>query len=372
MFGEQISLGFEPAEVGASLREARIVLGRDVTDVARDLRIRQVYIEAIEAGRFEDLPGLAYQTGFLRSYANYLGLDGAELAERLRAARAGIADRSELQVFSPIDEGHLPTRSVLLLAALLAIVVYGVWYFMANTEGDPMERVAALPDRFAGLLDEEPDAPGGEPAPAGPAAEEPPPTPQSSARAGDASSGIEAEATVVAIREPPAPDLEPEPERRAAPSDGGTATPEPGLQPISPTAPAGSGDAASPRPAEAGSETPVETEAASLPLLPSPSPVGAEAHGSSGPAGAEAAALPRLVLRAVTDSWIEIRSGDAPPVYSGLLREGQSYAVPQEQGLMLVTGNAGGLEVLVDGKTMPPLGPPGAVMRDIALDGLRR
>ena len=374
MFGEEISLGFEPAEVGASLREARIVLGRDVTHVARDLRIRQVYIEAIEAGRFEDLPGLAYQTGFLRAYANYLGLDGAELAERLRSARAGTAGRSELQVFSPIDEGHLPTRSVLLLAALLAIVVYGVWYFMANTEGDPMERVAALPDRFVSLLDEEPDAGGGDPPPAGPAREEPPPTPQSSARAGDASSGIEAEATVVAIREPLAPDLKPEldlePELPAALSDGVTAPTEPGPQPISPAEPAGTDNPAAPEPAEAEPETQVETETASL---PSPPPLlDAEVRGDPGPAGAEAAALPSLVLRAVTDSWIEIRSGDAPPVYSGLLREGQSYAVPRQQGLTLVTGNAGGLEVLVDGKTMPPLGPPGAVMRDIALDGLRR
>ncbi len=370
MFGEEISLDFEPAEVGASLREARIVLGRDVAHVARDLRIRQVYIEAIEAGRFEDLPGLAYQTGFLRAYANYLGLDGAELAERLRANRAGTADRSELQVFSPIDEGHLPTRSVLLLAALLAIVVYGVWYFMANTEGDPMERVAALPDRFASLLDEEPDAGGGDPSPAGPAREEPPPTPQSSARAGDTSSGIEAEATVVAIREPSAPELEPEPELRAAFSDDGAVTAEQDPQPISPAEPVGSDNPAAPEPAQAESESRAETETASLPSPPPPPD--AEAHDGPGPAGAEAAALPGLVLRAVTDSWIEIRSGNAPPLYSGLLREGQRYAVPQQQGLTLITGNAGGLEVLVDGKAMPPLGPPGAVMRDIALDGLRR
>jgi len=376
MFDEEISLGFEPAEVGASLREARIVLGRDVTHVARDLRIRQVYIEAIEAGRFEDLPGLAYQTGFLRTYANYLGLDGAELAERLRTARAGTADRSELQVFSPVDEGHLPTRSVLLLAALLAIAVYGVWYFMANTEGDPMERVAALPERFASLLDEEPGAGGADPPPAGPAREESPPTPQPSARAGDDSSGIEAEATVVAIREPSPP---PEPDLQAAPPAGATATTEPGPQPVSPSEPPGSGDPAAPETADAAEageaepESPAQAVAAALPGPPAPPPaIDEQAGDGTGPADAAAAVPGGLVLRAVTDSWIEIRSGTAPPLYSGLLRQGQSYAVPQQQGLTLVTGNAGGLEVLVDGQAMPPLGPPGAVMRDIELDGLRR
>ena len=142
--------------MGASLREARILLRRSLPDVARDLRIRHTYLLAIEEGRLEDLPGVAYQTGFLRAYGNYLGLDGAGLAEDLKEARDASGNRDPLQVFSPIDEGHLPTRSIFLLAALLAIVVYGVWYFASNTDGDPVERVAALPDRLAGLLDDEP------------------------------------------------------------------------------------------------------------------------------------------------------------------------------------------------------------------------
>ena len=361
---EEFPERFDPVEVGARLREARIALRRGQMDVARDLRIRQVYIEAIEEGRFEDLPGLAYQTGFLRAYGNYLGLDGAEIADRLKSARDTTASPAELQVFSPVDEGHLPTRSVLLLAGLLAIAVYGVWYFVANTEGDPMERVAALPDRLASLLEGKPDPDTGGAAP--------PPTPQRSPRAADNAGGASGEATLAAVTEPSAP----VPELRAETPARPPATPTPRPEPEPAAQPAGPDDPAAPsdRPA-ANPSTDPSTEVTTAALPPPSPPAADEDSGATQPPGAEpgdADAVPRLILRAVADSWIEIQSDDAPPLYSGLLREGESYAVPERQGLKLVTGNAGGLEILVDGQVMPRLGPPGAVMRDIDLDGVRR
>ena len=363
-------------------------------EVARDLRIRHVYIEAIEAGRLDDLPGLAYQTGFMRAYGNYLGLDGAALAERLRTARDTTAQRAELQVFSPVDEGHLPTRSVLIIAALLAVAVYGVWYFVANTEGDPVERVAALPDRLVGLLDSEPET-GADDAPTGEAAAPPPPPePQRSARRGD-SGGDGSETAVAARTEPvsPAPEPEPAPEPAAVTPEPeptpAAVPPEPAPEPAASTPEPE--PAAAPPPQPARPEPPEETEsrtarvdeppaveevAVAAPALPTPTPPPAEESveaASAPPAETpEAETGASLVLRAVTDSWIEIRLGDAPPVYSGLLREGESYSVPRTEGLKMITGNAGGLEVLVDGRAIPRLGPPGAVMRDIDLDGLRR
>ena len=371
---EEFPERFDPVEVGARLREARIALRRGQMDVARDLRIRQVYIEAIEEGRFEDLPGLAYQTGFLRAYGNYLGLDGAEIADRLKSARDTTASPAELQVFSPVDEGHLPTRSVLLLAGLLAIAVYGVWYFVANTEGDPMERVAALPDRLASLLEGKPDPDTGGAAP--PATAAPPPTPQRSPRAADNAGGASGEATLAAVTEPsaPVPELRAETPARPPATPTPRPEPEPAAQPAGPDDPAAPSDRPAANPSTDPSTDP-STEVTTA-ALPAPSPPAAdEDSGATQPPGAEpgnADAVPRLILRAVADSWIEIQSDDAPPLYSGLLREGESYAVPERQGLKLVTGNAGGLEILVDGQVMPRLGPPGAVMRDIDLDGVRR
>ena len=51
-----------------------------------------------------------------------------------------------------------------------------------------------------------------------------------------------------------------------------------------------------------------------------------------------------------------------------ILRAGDSYRVPNRNGLTLMTGNAGALEILVDGKPVPPIGPFGAVRRDVSLD----
>ena len=51
-----------------------------------------------------------------------------------------------------------------------------------------------------------------------------------------------------------------------------------------------------------------------------------------------------------------------------VLRSGDVYRVPNRENLTLLAGNAGGLEILVDGRVMPPLGPLGVVRRDISLN----
>jgi hypothetical protein len=63
-------------EIGASLREARLKRGLSPADVNKALRIRDRYLQALEEERWELLPGDAYAKGFLREYADFLGLDG--------------------------------------------------------------------------------------------------------------------------------------------------------------------------------------------------------------------------------------------------------------------------------------------------------
>ena len=408
--------------MGARLREARILLRRSLPDVARDLRIRHTYLLAIEEGRLEDLPGVAYQTGFLRAYGNYLGLDGAGLAEDLKEARDASGNRDPLQVFSPIDEGHLPTRSIFLLAALLAIVVYGVWYFASNTDGDPVERVAALPDRLAGLLDDEPAEknPATVVPPPGPAPGSASPTPEPKVSDENVQSGGETVPAASGAPEPSTPPVEPSDAPPPAEPVAETTAPDPTDEapPATPTAearptePVAEPPAAEPPPSETASEAPPAEPVARPPAdappnetalpaedggtrtppvqpvqeeneadppveiaattLPAPAQPIAQVPGTTRETPAadvrEEAAASRIVLRAATESWIEIRTDDASLVYSGLLREGQSYPVPERPGLKMVTGNAGGLEIVVDGEAIPRLGPPGAVIRDIALD----
>jgi cytoskeletal protein RodZ len=63
-------------EIGNSLREARLRQGYELPRVEADTKIRAKYLRALEEERFEVLPGETYVKGFLRTYAEYLGLDG--------------------------------------------------------------------------------------------------------------------------------------------------------------------------------------------------------------------------------------------------------------------------------------------------------
>ena len=68
-------------EIGGSLREARLKRELTPADVQKAIRIRDRYLQALEEERWELLPGDAYVKGFLRTYADYLGLDGSLYVE---------------------------------------------------------------------------------------------------------------------------------------------------------------------------------------------------------------------------------------------------------------------------------------------------
>jgi hypothetical protein len=68
-------------EIGSSLRAAREHQKLGLADVERTTRIRTKYLQALEDERWEVLPGTAYVKGFLRTYADFLGLDGSQFVE---------------------------------------------------------------------------------------------------------------------------------------------------------------------------------------------------------------------------------------------------------------------------------------------------
>jgi cytoskeleton protein RodZ len=82
----------------------------------------------------------------------------------------------------------------------------------------------------------------------------------------------------------------------------------------------------------------------------------------------EAGEESRIKITALVDSWVEVSAGDGELLLTRVLRKGDSYHVPGQTGLTLVTGNAGGMEFFVDGKIVPKIGPLGAVRRNVKLD----
>jgi cytoskeleton protein RodZ len=76
----------------------------------------------------------------------------------------------------------------------------------------------------------------------------------------------------------------------------------------------------------------------------------------------------RIVISAVEDSWIEVTDAEGNRLLSRTLRTGDSYRVPNREGLVFVTGNAGGLAITVDGVSVPALGDTGIVRKNVKLD----
>src|SRR5919198_4204608 len=71
-------------EIGNSLRDARIRQGFELEDVARATRIPARILAALEAERFERIPGDFYARSYLRTYADFLGLDSQRFVDEYR------------------------------------------------------------------------------------------------------------------------------------------------------------------------------------------------------------------------------------------------------------------------------------------------
>jgi len=76
-------------DIGRRLRARREELGLSLEEVQAETKIRRKYLEALEAGDESRIPGAVYLKGFLRSYANFLGLDGWELVREYRTWKEG-------------------------------------------------------------------------------------------------------------------------------------------------------------------------------------------------------------------------------------------------------------------------------------------
>jgi cytoskeleton protein RodZ len=148
----ELSSGEKSSGVGTLLREAREKRGQKIGFVASALRIRQPYLEAIEDGRFHDLPGSAYAVGFVRGYAEYLGLDSKEIIRRFHQEHGEFGSRAELVFPSAVSEGSMPTGVLLGFALIAAALAYGAWYWYQSSDNTGAQMVSPLPERLAALI----------------------------------------------------------------------------------------------------------------------------------------------------------------------------------------------------------------------------
>jgi cytoskeleton protein RodZ len=130
-------------EIGSSLREARERRELALADVERATRIRSKYLAALEDERFNALPEEVYAKAFLRTYADFLGLDGGLFADefeaRMEASRPPPPPPPERHFAMPTFDRRLGT--VLALGAAAIVVGLVAWRFTGGStrEVRPLE-----------------------------------------------------------------------------------------------------------------------------------------------------------------------------------------------------------------------------------------
>ena len=153
-----IALPVENATVAAQLRAAREVLGLSTGDIARRTRVTLRHIEALEAGDYTALPGRPYAIGFARGYALVVGLDGAAIADTVRAELRGHAPRQEPRVlhqFEVGDPAKTPSQLLIWLAVLLVaclLAMGAVFWRSYYAPAVALPSLAGSPEPAAAIL----------------------------------------------------------------------------------------------------------------------------------------------------------------------------------------------------------------------------
>src|SRR5215207_1637350 len=112
-------------EIGETLREARMRRRIDMTEVETATKIRGKYLRALENEEWDLLPGPTFVKSFLRTYAEYLGLDARLLVEEYRQ-RYERPSTQELTPFTARRAGRATPRRRARLAAAGPVLVIGV------------------------------------------------------------------------------------------------------------------------------------------------------------------------------------------------------------------------------------------------------
>ena len=311
-------------------------------------------MQALEEGRFDDVPGATYVAGFLRTYANYLDLDGEEIVRMFKDDSGGVLVRQNLYFPIPASEARRPTGAMIIGALLVAIIALALWYAIKERQFVDIDLVPPVP----GFLDESSSEDR-----AVLAAQE---VDQTGAGSTDVENLFAGETVDVSIPQddviaPVEPFREAPVVAPAASEVSETAAPTEVAEPTSevPVPEAPPELVAEP---EGDNEVVVATDAGAVLAVAAPDEdYVPRVYGRTN-------ANARIEIRAIDTSWVQIEAPGSQVLLTRVLLPGDVYWVPNGDQITLKTGNAGGLELRVDGELVDPLGETGAVIEDVVLD----
>lgn len=104
------------------LKQARMDLKLTVEEVAEKLKIRRQYIVAMEEERWEDIPGLAYRSGYLKMYCKFLNIE-------YKDNNIIDSDYEDIPKQQLVDDINPRDKLILSLIAILILTIF-IWYLI--------------------------------------------------------------------------------------------------------------------------------------------------------------------------------------------------------------------------------------------------
>ena len=118
-------------DIGTILKSSRLKQKKSLEDVSSDLCIRKIYLTALEEGDYETLPPVPYGIGYVRTYANYLGLS-SERAVKLYKSAALIEEQNKTEEVEVTPEINKSNNKHILFGFLVLVAAYGCWVLFSS------------------------------------------------------------------------------------------------------------------------------------------------------------------------------------------------------------------------------------------------
>ena len=282
----------EAQNVGELLRNTRLKKGKTLGDVSKDLCIRKFYLEAIENLSAKDLPPVPYGLGFVRSYAEYLGLNSPRIVQAYRQAVYAEQENEEdtgSEENTPPVEYAGPNLRHVIIGLVGVVLIFAVWRGVSSYNQEKQ-------------LAEEKEI---------------------------VQNDVVPEPVIIEENEPALADM--------------------GLEDVE--AEKTEADAEPAAAEKTAEKEPVKTEAENVKAAEKNEPAAQpEAEGTKTAAEEPAAATPtKIRISFAGPSWLELKQGDKV-LLSGIYSKGFKYDVPNERGIIVSVGRYYNVDFYVDGK----------------------
>jgi cytoskeletal protein RodZ len=286
-----------------------------------------------------------------------LGVDGKDAIDRYRYEMAGRRKKPILSMPTPVSEGRAPSGIIMVGAAVVVLLIYGIWYGISSANRTEINMQPALPTTVQPTSSL--------------------PTPSEATAAAGLTSPVAVAPTPVTAA--PAPVVTPPPapvvaEAPPPPPPAPVAMAAPVIPPAAPgivvTADQAGATATAAKDSKDSKKPTVDSKNA---IKPVKNDVVADKAADDGKDKkqiyGDPAATSRLIIRATQSSWVMVTDDSGKAVFDHVLKAGDVYKVPNKPGLSLTTGNGNGIVLTLDGADLPRVanGAP-HVVRNIALD----